>query len=664
MISKNTIDKVYETARIEEVIGDFVQLKKSGANFKGLSPFTDERSPSFMVSPVKQIWKDFSSGKGGNVVAFVMEHEHFTYPEAIKYLAKKYQIEIEETVQTDAQKEAANERESMYLVSEYAQTYFSDILWTSPLGKAIGLSYFKERGFTEETIRRFGLGYCLDEWDGFTKAAIENQYSLKYLEATGLTIVKPSTEQTEAKSFDRFKGRVMFPIHSMSGRVLGFGGRILTQDKKAAKYLNSPESEIYNKSKVLYGIYLAKQSIAKLDNCYLVEGYTDVIQMYQQGVQNVVSSSGTALTSDQIRLISRLTKNITVLFDGDAAGLRASLRGIDLILEQGMNVKICTFPEGEDPDSFAKAHTEEEIRSYFESHAQDFIQFKASLLAADSGNDPVKRADTIRDIVGSIAKIPDAIKQEVYLQSCAQIMDISEQVLFNTMAQISKKELREAQSKPKFESAMGERTKFQVHKPEAQAVEKLNVQWILEKKIIEILLLYGQTTATFEDLILESQEEGALVLTPKKVEQKVYEKVYLDLQEDEIELTQDHFKHIYFELIQAFNESENFSLPSFISNLDPELATAISSILMEEEKYQLGQWEKKNIFPKDKSLSVAQLVTETILSLRCFLIKKRMEHMQTLTADPEKDHQETKEELVSYLQLYSLLNKKLNRVLA
>lgn len=664
MISKNTIDKVYETARIEEVIGDFVQLKKSGANFKGLSPFTDERSPSFMVSPVKQIWKDFSSGKGGNVVAFVMEHEHFTYPEAIKYLAKKYQIEIEETVQTDAQKEAANERESMYLVSEYAQTYFSDILWNSSLGKAIGLSYFKERGFTEETIRRFGLGYCLDEWDGFTKAAIENQYSLKYLEATGLTIVKPSTEQTEAKSFDRFKGRVMFPIHSMSGRVLGFGGRILTQDKKAAKYLNSPESEIYNKSKVLYGIYLAKQSIAKLDNCYLVEGYTDVIQMYQQGVQNVVSSSGTALTPDQIRLISRLTKNITVLFDGDAAGLRASLRGIDLILEQGMNVKICTFPEGEDPDSFAKAHTEEEIRSYFESHSQDFIQFKASLLATDSGNDPVKRADTIRDIVGSIAKIPDAIKQEVYLQSCAQIMDISEQVLFNTMAQISKKELREAQSKPKFGSAMGEPTKFQVHKPEAQAVEKLNVQWILEKKIIEILLLYGQTTATFEDLILESQEEGALVLTPKKVEQKVYEKVYLDLQEDEIELTQDHFKHIYFELIQAFNESESFSLPSFISNLDPELATSISSILMEEEKYQLGQWEKKNIFPKDKSLSVAQLVTETILSLRCFLIKKRMEHIQTLTADPEKDHQETKEELVSYLQLYSLLNKKLNRVLA
>ncbi len=440
MISKNTIDKVYETARIEEVIGDFVQLKKSGANFKGLSPFTDERSPSFMVSPVKQIWKDFSSGKGGNVVAFVMEHEHFTYPEAIRYLAKKYQIEIEETIQSDEQKEAADERESMYLVSEYAARYFSEILWASAAGQAIGLSYFRERGFSDVTIKKFGLGYCLDEWDGFTKTAIDKKYDLKYLEATGLTIVKPTNEQATARTFDRFKGRVMFPIHSMSGRVLGFGGRILTQDKKAAKYLNSPESDIYNKSKVLYGIYMAKQAIAKQDNCYLVEGYTDVIQMHQSGIQNVVSSSGTALTSDQIRLLSRLTKNITVLFDGDAAGLRASIRGIDLILEQGMNVKICTFPEGEDPDSFSKKHSLEVLSNYLETESQDFIQFKASILVKEAANDPVKRAETIRDIVGSIAKIPDAIQREVYLQSCAQIMDISEQVLYNTLAQVSKKE--------------------------------------------------------------------------------------------------------------------------------------------------------------------------------------------------------------------------------
>ena len=336
MISQSTIYKVFEAARVEEVIGDFVQLKKSGSNFKGLSPFSDEKSPSFMVSPVKQIWKDFSSGKG-NAVTFLMEHEHFTYPEAIKYLAKKYNIEVEETVQTDAQKKEQDVRESMYLVNEFANNYFKEVMHETDQGKSIGLSYFKERGFTDHTINKFDLGYALDEWDAFTNAALKKEYQLDFLEKTGLTIVK------DEKQFDRFKGRVIFPIKSMSGRVLGFGGRILKNDKKAAKYLNSPESEIYHKSKVLYGIYSAKQSIAKEDNCYLVEGYTDVIQFYQTGIENVVASSGTALTPDQIRLINRLTNNITVLFDGDAAGIRASLRGIDLILEQGMNVKVCSF---------------------------------------------------------------------------------------------------------------------------------------------------------------------------------------------------------------------------------------------------------------------------------------------------------------------------------
>ena len=335
MIAKHTIDQVYEVTRVEEVIGDFVNLKKSGSNFKGLSPFTDERTPSFMVSPVKQIWKDFSSGKGGNAVAFLMEHEHFTYPEAIKYLAKKYQIEIEETEQTDEQKQLADERESLFLVSEFAKKYFHSTLLKSQEGKAVGLTYFKERGFTPETIEKFQLGYNPDSWDAFTKEALAQGYQLNYMDKTGLTIVR------DEKQFDRFRGRVMFPIQSLSGRVLGFGGRILTNDKKAAKYLNSPQSDIYDKSKVLYGIYHAKQAIAKEDNCYLVEGYTDVIQMHQLGIENVVSSSGTALTPDQIRLINRLTPNITVLFDGDAAGQRASLRGIDLILEQGMNVKVC-----------------------------------------------------------------------------------------------------------------------------------------------------------------------------------------------------------------------------------------------------------------------------------------------------------------------------------
>jgi DNA primase len=648
---------VYETARVEEVIGDFVQLKKSGSNFKGLSPFTDERTPSFMVSPVKQIWKDFSSGKGGNVVAFLMEHEHFTYPEAIKYLAKKYNIEIEETEQTNEQKEQANERESMYLVSEYAQKYFSNTLWETEPGKAIGLSYFKERGFTDDTIKKFGLGYSLDEWEVFTKSALDEGYQLEFLEKTGLTIVKEQTGG-DAKTFDRFKGRVMFPIHSMSGRVLGFGGRILGNDKKAAKYLNSPESEIYHKSKVLYGIYYAKQAIAKEDNCYLVEGYTDVIQMHQRGVENVVSSSGTALTPEQIRLINRLTKNITVLFDGDAAGLRASLRGIDLILEQGMNVKVCTFPEGEDPDSFAKGNTYEDLVLYLEENAKDFIQFKTSLLANEAANDPIKRADTVRDIVNSISKIPDRIQQEIYVQECAKIMQISEEVLYNTLAQIDKKGLSDASKKVKQEQKA-----FEVVRNDA-VVEKVDVQYELERKIIEMLLLYGDQKQEFEDLVLKENEKGELVLEPEIVEAKVYEKVYLDLQEDEIELTNEQFKVIYYKLIERLNEDADFSINTFMAELDQEIVAEVSSILMEEEQYVLHDWERREIYPKEKQLGVAQLVGETILTLRCNLIKNRIQKLQEKTEDHNGDNSEILEEIVNYLQLNKLLNAKLNRVLS
>lgn len=657
MISKTTIDQVYETSRVEEVIGDFVQLKKSGTNFKGLSPFTDERTPSFMVSPVKQIWKDFSSGKGGNVVAFLMEHEHFTYPEAIKYLAKKYNIEIEETEQTDEQKEQANERESMYLVSEYAQKYFSRTLWDSEPGKAIGLSYFKERGFTDDTIQKFGLGYSLDEWEAFTQSALEEGYQLEFLEKTGLTIVKEQAGG-ETKKFDRFKGRVMFPIHSMSGRVLGFGGRILTNDKKAAKYLNSPESEIYHKSKVLYGIYFAKQAIAKEDNCFLVEGYTDVIQMHQRGVENVVSSSGTALTPEQIRLINRLTKNITVLFDGDAAGLRASLRGIDLILEQGMDVKVCTFPDGEDPDSFAKNNTYEDLVLYLEENAKDFIQFKTSILAKEAANDPIKRADTVRDIVNSISKIPDRIKKEIYIQECAKMMEISEAVLYNTLAQIDKKEATDVNKKLKQEQKA-----FQVVKNDP-VVEKVDVQYELERKIIEMLLLYGNQKQEFEDLVLKENEEGELVLEPEVVEAKVYEKVYLDLQEDEIELTNAQFRAIYYKLIESLNENDDFAVNTFLSELDQEIISEVSSILMEEEQYVLHDWERKDIYPKEKQSGVAQLVGETILTLRCNLIKNRIQKLQEHTQDNNGDNSEVLEEIMNYLQLNKLLNAKLNRVLS
>lgn len=652
MISKSTIDHVFETSRVEEVIGDFVQLKKSGSSFKGLSPFSEERTPSFMVSPVKQIWKDFSTGKGGNAVAFLMEHEHFTYPEAIKYLAKKYNIEIEETEQSNEQKEQANERESLYLVSEYASTYFQKVLLKTDKGKAIGLSYFKERGFTDETIKKFALGYSLDEWQAFTDEALKQGYKIEFLEKTGLTIVKGE------KRFDRFKGRVMFPIQSMSGRVLGYGGRILTNDKKAAKYLNSPESDIYHKSKVLYGIYQAKQSIAKEDNCFLVEGYTDVIQFHQTGIHNVVSSSGTALTPDQIRLINRLTKNITVLFDGDAAGLRASLRGIDLILEQGMNVKICTFPEGEDPDSFAKQNTLEELSDYLKEHAQDFIQFKASVLYEESKHDPVKKADTIRDIVNSIAKIPDRIKKEIYIQECSRIMDISEQVLFTTLAQITNKDVQET-----HKEASKQQTAFEVIKHE-QPKKKVDVQYLLERKIIEILLLYGNKTEDFEDLVLKENEKNELILEPVKHQTKVFEKIYLDLQDDEMQFTNEQFKNLYYTIIDTLNQNPDFAIEQFVNTVEQDVANEISSILMEDERYSLSDWHSKNIYPKQKDQSVAQLVSETILSLRCFLIDQKVrEFMQQTLANRSEVNKSVLEEVKDYSSLKMLLSRKLNRVL-
>tara|TARA_B100000497_G_scaffold61605_1_gene69920 strand:- start:637 stop:2556 length:1920 start_codon:yes stop_codon:yes gene_type:complete len=638
-------------SRVEEVIGDFVQLKKAGSNFKGLSPFSEERTPSFMVSPVKQIWKDFSTGKGGTVVSFLMEHEHFTYPEAIKYLAKKYNIEIEETVQSDAEKEAAGERESMYLVSEFANSYYQNILHKTDPGKAIGLSYFKERGFTDETIKKFQLGYSTDEWSGFTDAAVKKGYQLKYLEKTGLTIVK------EEKQFDRFKGRVMFPIHSMSGRVLGFGGRILAKNEKAAKYLNSPESDIYHKSKVLYGIYYAKQTIAKEDNCFLVEGYTDVIQFYQTGVKNVVSSSGTALTSDQIRLINRLTKNITVLFDGDAAGIRASLRGIDLILEQGMNVKVCSFPEGEDPDSFAKQNTLEELQQYLKENAKDFIAYKASLLMEEASNDPIAKAELIRDMVSSISKIADQIKQELYIRECARIMDISEQVLFSTLAQLSKKALTEANK-----SAQKQKKAFEVVKATAPA-KKIDIQYELEQKIIEILLLYGSRKEDFEDLILKENEDGELILEPVIHQAKVFEKIYLDLQEDEMQFGNENFKTIYYLIIDYLNQNETFSVENFMHEIDPNLAPFVSDILMNDERYRLHNWEKNNIFPKRKDISVAQLVSETILNLRCFLIDQKVNEFKDSTHDISADNTSILEDVLNYSNLKMLLSRKLNRVL-
>lgn len=658
MIARETIDAVYEAARVEEVIGDFIQLKRAGSNYKGLSPFSDEKSPSFMVSPAKQIWKDFSSSKGGNVVAFIMEHEHFSYPDAIKYLAKKYGIEIIETEQTNEQKEQASERESMYLVSEYANSFFQEQLTQTELGKAIGFSYFKERGFTDETIKKFQLGYSPDQWDALTKAAVAKKYQLKYLESTGLTIVK------ETKQFDRFKGRVMFPIHSMSGRVLGFGGRILTNDKKAAKYLNSPESDIYHKSKVLYGIYYAKQSIAKEDNCYLVEGYTDVIQFHQSGILNTVSSSGTALTPDQIRLINRLTKNITVLFDGDAAGLRAALRGIDLILEQGMNVRVCTFPEGEDPDSFAKKNDEEGIKAYLSEYAQDFISFKAALLQKEAKNDPIKKAELIRDIVGSVSKIPDPIKREVYIKECSGIMDISEEVLFATLAQLdATNQTQKRKEKKREEKREGGSPLVAVKKQEATA--KVDPVFELERKVIEILLLYGSQSITYTDAVYNTNEEGEVLMEDEEVSAKVYEKIFLDLQMDEISFMNPLFGELYTIVINSYAEQgDQFKIELFLQDLAPEVVETATHILMQDEKYQLDDWGRKEIYVKKKETSIASYVSDVVLNLRrqlvYNLINDKMNSIQTI--ESSEDRMEIVSEIMDYQNLQAVLSKKLKRV--
>lgn len=651
MITKTTIDQVYDTARVEEVIGDFVSLKKAGSNFKGLSPFSQERTPSFMVSPVKQIWKDFSTGKGGNVVAFLMEHERFSYPEAIRYLAKKYNIEIEETQQTDEEKAKRDARESMLLVSEFALDYFKKNLWESSAGKAIGKTYFQERGFTDETIQAFDLGYALETKDAFTSTALEKGYKLEFLKKTGLTIIN------EDRKIDRFRGRVLFPIKSMAGRTLGFGGRILGDNKKTAKYLNSPESEIYHKSKVLYGLYESKQAIAREDCCYLVEGYTDVIQMHQRGIKNVVSSSGTALTQEQIRLIQRLTQNIVVLFDGDAAGLRAALRGIDMILSQGMNVKVCSFPEGEDPDSFAKSHSLEEVQTFFDDNAKDFIQFKASLLMQEAQDDPVKKAATIKDMVESIAKIPDAIQREVYVQSCAAIMEISEEVLFSALAQ---KRAKEVNTKNKRKPNVPQ---MQVVQPATPAVN-VDELYELEKQIITLLMLYGDREETFQEAVLQFSEESSEIEEEiTEVKARVYEKIFLDLQQDEIELANEDFRALFFLLLEQFQTQGTLSIDKLMPTLTPELSSLVSTILMNEEKYNLHQWEKKNIFVKTRDQQIGLMVTETILSLRKHLVNRKIESLQAEMENPQEEHKALLEDVMSYYQLRRLVSNKLNRVL-
>lgn len=651
MITQSTIDRIFEATRVEEVIGEFVQLKRSGSNLKGLSPFTDEKSPSFMVSPVKQIWKDFSSGKGGNAVSFLMEQEHYTYPEALRWLAKKYNIEIEETQQAEEEKQALDERESMYIVSNFAKDYFHQNLLDTDEGKAIGLTYFKERGFREETIKKFQLGFAPNQWDAFSNHALSKGYELKFLEKTGLTIVK------ENRNIDRFKGRVMFPIHSMSGRVLGFGGRILDSTEKAAKYLNSPASDIYDKSKVLYGIYFAKQSIAKENNCYLVEGYTDVITLHQAGIENVVASSGTALTPDQIRLIKRLTPNITVLYDGDAAGIRASLRGIDLILEQDLNVKVLTFPNGDDPDSYARKVSSEALKEYLTHNAADFIKFKISILMEEAQNDPVKKADLVRDIIKSIAVIPNSIQREIYVQETSKLMDISESVLYNSLAQ------QIVQNKKQDgEQRIEEAIKMEVVAPSQTIEDEINEIEKYEKEIIKTLLLYGNHHTEFLDW-----EEEVNPLGKKEIKKKIYEnsvakEIYLNLQDDEIEFTDEVFREVYNIIIQQYNLSQNINIKTFTLHENQKVAQLATDIEMEEDKYILSNWESRDIVVKPKEMHISKQVTDIILNMRRALIDKKIKStLQTIKEqNPEKEQME---EVKNYTNLRKLIFDKLHRIL-
>ena len=642
MISKDTIDKVFEFSRVEEVISDFIALKKTGANFKGLSPFTNEKTPSFIVSPSKQIWKDFSSGKGGNVIAFLMEHEQFNYPESIRYLANKYNIEIIETAESAENVEERNERESLFIINSYALSYFEEIYSKNDRIK----KYLIDRGLSESTIQNFSLGYSNDSQNEFYKSASNKGYSDNFLEETGLVLSNAD------KKIDRFRGRIIFPIKSIAGRIVGFGGRIVDSTKKIAKYINSPESKIYNKSKTLYGIYESKQFIVRDDVCLLVEGYMDVIQLHEHGIKNVLASSGTSLTKDQIILIKRLTSNIIILFDGDQAGLSASLRSIDMILEEGLNVKICSFPDGEDPDSFVKKNKKDFMLDYIKKESKDFIDFKLDI-NSDFHNDEDKKVALIKNILKSISLIPDSLKQEVYIKKLSSILEIDEASLFRSFANIEnskslKKSSRKLYGKKivKVQSSKNENTSSYIYQ--------------LERQIISILLKYGAEEILFEDTRLSKDENGKVLETKKEIRSKVFEKIYLDLQQDEIEFTHSPFKDIYNKLINGFHNGTTLSIENFINDLDSSSSKIVSDILINDEKYQLHDWERKNIYVKKIGSELSQLVNETILNMRRFLIDKKIIELQEFQKEDNK--KDILEQVMSYYKLKKVLSAKLNRV--
>ncbi|WP_303848526.1 DNA primase [Apibacter mensalis] len=644
MISKETIDKIFSTARVEEVISDFINLKKSGSNYKGLSPFVDEKTPSFMVSPSKQIWKDFSSGKGGNVVTFIMEQEHYTYPEALRYLAKKYNIEIEEDSKelSDSQKELQLNKESLYQLSEVANEYFQNQLWKTEEGNTIGISYFRERSIRDDIIKQFQLGYSPKEWDSFTHFAYEKGYKKEILEQSGLSIFKEGSD----KGFDRFRERVLFPIHSFSGRVLGFGGRILQNNAKTAKYVNSPESEIYHKSQVLYGLFHAKSFIIKEDNCYLVEGYMDVISLYQNGIKNVVASSGTSLTVEQIRLIKRLTNNITVLYDGDQAGIKASFRSIDMILEQEMNVKVLLFPDGEDPDSFARKHTADEIEAFFKENSKDFIQFKTDVLLKETNGDPIKKAGLIRDIVGSIALIKNLIQKEIYVKECSRILDISEQVLFSELAQLTQQNIHSKDRNTRNQVALQPVTTSQQ--------EEIDFTYKIEEDILELMLSYGD----HEILINYVEEEEPYKTT-------VIEEIVHRLKEDDLQFTVDFYNRIYLEIMEGIENNQLRTGEYFVKSKEVDITEfAVGKLL---KKYSISNnWELKEIYVPTLEQNLAKNTKDVILKYKAIRIAEMNKNLAKELSSgniSEERRLEIFNQIITLDKLLKQIHKLENRVI-
>lgn len=622
MIDQATIDRILDAAQIVDVVSEFVTLKRAGVNYKGLCPFHNEKTPSFVVSPAKGLCKCFSCGKGGNVIHFIMEHEQLSYYEALKYLAKKYNIEVKERDLTEEEKQVQNIRESMFIVNNFAKDYFQHILYNDPEGISLGMAYFRQRGFRDDTIKKFQLGFCTEQRDALAQEATNKGYREEYLVKTGLCYL---TEEGKLK--DRFWGRVIFPVHTLSGKIVAFGGRVLKTDAKTAKYVNSPESEIYHKSNELYGIYFAKQAIVKQDRCFLVEGYTDVISMHQAGIENVVASSGTSLTSGQIRLIHRFTNNITVLYDGDKAGIKASIRGIDMLLEEGMNIKVVLLPDGDDPDSFARKHNATDYQAYIQAHEVDFIRFKTNLLLDDAGNDPIKRATLISDIVKSITVIPEAIVRSIYIKECSELLHVEERLLVSEVSKMKMK-LVEKETRSTYQTGNANETKTTFPTSPSDYITfipqegKENTEFYLkEQLIIQFIIRYGEKI-----MCNLTDEEG------KEIPVTVIEYILNDLKEDELSFHNPVHRKILLEASIHLYEQGFTSERYFLSHPDPQISKLAAELV--DDRYQLSKYHSKNQRIISDEERLYELVPSLLINFKSAIVKEELTHLLRNLQDP------------------------------